>query len=147
MALVSTNSITIAGQDGAGREGLIHVVRLSATPSRDGHFENRFNPPLIAALNQSLDKIFVDEPDDVGCPLAIIITSAGPSSASDSAPAQMGKFFSNGHDVEFLASASSQAAHAFLSSFYQLLARLMSLPWYVLRIIDMSLTSTHSQPS
>ena len=60
LPLVSTRVIPVPGLNevdtasASAGAGAVHVLTLSASPT-NGHYENRFDPPLVSALNQALD--------------------------------------------------------------------------------------------
>lgn len=84
------------------RTGPVWVVRM-----RNG--ENRFNDRTIAELNQALDKVETGER-----PAALVTTGEG-------------KFYSNGLDLDWMASQGEHRAAAFLGEVHRLLGRVLGL--------------------
>jgi Delta3-Delta2-enoyl-CoA isomerase len=84
------------------REGNVFVLRM-----RDG--ENRFSLDWLDAVNAALDRVVLAEG-----PIALVTTGAG-------------KFYSNGMDLDWLASAPQRAGE-YLRMIYRVLGRVLSLP-------------------
>jgi Delta3-Delta2-enoyl-CoA isomerase len=85
------------------RQGDVTVVRMVAG-------ENRFNPAMLDALGAALDE--VESAEGAG---AVVITGEG-------------KFFSNGLDLDWMASAPPGGAEELLRRVHALLARLLVFP-------------------
>jgi len=103
-------------------DGGVWVMTLQCSPDAKGNFQNRFEPELMlevdGAISRILDFRANDGSDD---PCAIVLTSKG-------------KFFSNGHDVDWLEAAARKegtgqesASMKFIDGFYSLLRRIMCL--------------------
>lgn len=77
--------------------------------------ENRFEPRMVREVHERLDEVL-----RFGGPTCALVVTGGE-----------GKFFSNGHDAEWLVEAARRgdgSAEAFITSFYVLLARIMTFP-------------------
>mmetsp|Transcript_18333 Transcript_18333/g.29831 ORF Transcript_18333/g.29831 Transcript_18333/m.29831 type:complete len:253 (-) Transcript_18333:83-841(-) len=99
----------------------VSLITLQSTLNERGEYENCFTPSLINIIHRLLDEIIATEG-----PAAIVFTSKG-------------KFFSNGHDIKWLESAVKRGdgtAERFIDSFYNLLARLMTLPIFTIAAIN-----------
>lgn len=100
-------------------EGGVWVLRMrSGAVDGKGHATNAFTPALLLELGSLLDRILADAAGDEACALVV----AGGS-----------KFFSNGHDVQWLEAAaggpdSGPEASAFIDDFYRLILRFLTLP-------------------
>jgi Delta3-Delta2-enoyl-CoA isomerase len=84
------------------REGDVFVLRM-----RDG--ENRFNLKWLDAVNEALNRVQATEG-----PIALVTTGEG-------------KFYSNGMDLDWLATAPARAGE-YLRMIYRVLGRVLSLP-------------------
>jgi Delta3-Delta2-enoyl-CoA isomerase len=84
------------------RRGAVFVLSL-------GGDENRFHPDRLAAINAALDEVEAAEG-----PKAVVTTGAG-------------KYYSNGLDLDFMAS-SPDAAESNLSDVHALFARVLAFP-------------------
>ena len=84
------------------REGNVFVLRM-----RDG--ENRFNLDWLDAVNAALDRVQATEG-----PVALVTTGEG-------------KFYSNGMDLDWLASVPERAGE-YLQMIYRVLGRVLSFP-------------------
>ncbi len=84
------------------RDGSVFVLRL-----RDG--ENRFSPDMLAEVSDALDRVAATDG-----PCALVTTGEG-------------KFYSNGMDLDWLATVPEQAA-GYLRAIYRLLGRVLSFP-------------------
>ena len=82
------------------RDGSVFVLRL-----RDG--ENRFSPDMLAEVSEALDRVASTEG-----PCALVTTGEG-------------KFYSNGMDLDWLATVPDQAA-GYLRAIYRLLGRVLA---------------------
>jgi Delta3-Delta2-enoyl-CoA isomerase len=87
----------------AERAGDVTILRLTAG-------ENRFNPESLAAINAALDEF-----EASGEPGALVITGDG-------------KFFSNGLDLDWLATAPQADGADMLRRSHRLLARILVFP-------------------
>jgi enoyl-CoA hydratase/carnithine racemase len=87
----------------AAREGGVRVLEMRAAP------DNRFNPRFISAFHAALDAV----ENDVE---ARALVTVG-----------LGRFYSNGLDVEWMGAHADEAAR-FLASFQALLARVLAFP-------------------
>jgi enoyl-CoA hydratase/carnithine racemase len=85
------------------REGDVTVLRMTAG-------ENRFNPAMLDALGGALDQVQAEDG-----PAAVVLTGEG-------------KFFSNGLDLDWMASAPQGGAEELLRRVHALLARLLVFP-------------------
>jgi enoyl-CoA hydratase/carnithine racemase len=85
------------------REGDVTVLRMTAG-------ENRFNPAMLDALGSALDQVEAEDG-----PAAVVLTGEG-------------KFFSNGLDLDWMASAPQGGAEELLRRVHALLARLLVFP-------------------
>jgi enoyl-CoA hydratase/carnithine racemase len=85
------------------REGDVTILRMTAG-------ENRFNPAMLEAIGGALDQ--VEAQDGPG---AVVLTGEG-------------KFFSNGLDLDWMASAPEGGAEELLQRVHALLARLLVFP-------------------
>lgn len=93
----------MSGIASAGRAGDVTILRLTAG-------ENRFNPGSLAAIEAVLDEFQASDG-----PGALVITGDG-------------KFFSNGLDLDWMASAAPADAEDMLRRAHRLLARLLVFP-------------------
>jgi len=84
------------------KDGSVFVLRM-----RSG--ENRFGPQWLAGVNDALDRVEATEG-----PCALVTTGEG-------------KFYSNGMDLDWLATVPGQAAD-YLHAIYRLLGRVLSFP-------------------
>jgi enoyl-CoA hydratase/carnithine racemase len=84
------------------RDGPVWVLRMQSG-------ENRFSLDWLEALNSALDVVEARDP-----PCALVTTGEG-------------KFYSNGMDLEWLATAPHRATE-YLSSIYRILGRMLGLP-------------------
>ena len=95
-------------------EGKIFVLTLQETKNQKGEFENRFNQEIVDEINKKLD-------DCLARKARVLVLTGGEN-----------KFFSNGHDIEWLGQAVNKEngleAQEFINSFYRLLARFLVLP-------------------
>jgi len=87
----------------AERDGDVTVVRMAAG-------ENRFNPAMLDALDAALTEV-----ESADGPGAVVLTGEG-------------KFFSNGLDLDWMASAPPGGAEELLRRVHGLLARLLAFP-------------------
>ena len=87
----------------AERTGDVTVLRLTAD-------ENRFNPTMLDAIEAVLDEVEAEDG-----PGAVVLTGEG-------------KFFSNGLDLDWMASAPPGGAEELLRRVHALLARLLAFP-------------------
>lgn len=85
------------------REGDVTVLRMTAG-------ENRFNPAMLEAIGGALDGVEAEDG-----PAAVVLTGEG-------------KFFSNGLDLDWMASAPQGGAEELLQRVHALLARLLVFP-------------------
>lgn len=85
------------------REGDVTVLRMTAG-------ENRFNPAMLEAIGGALDRVEAEDG-----PAAVVLTGEG-------------KFFSNGLDLDWMASAPQGGAEELLQRVHALLARLLVFP-------------------
>ena len=112
----------------------VYVLRLASTPIK-GQYENQFDSQVVAAINACLDQVLAACPS--GEPCALVITSGAPPGADGKPPPSgPGKFFSNGHNLEFLSTGSPEAVGRFLRSFYLLVARLLTFPCPIVACIN-----------
>jgi enoyl-CoA hydratase/carnithine racemase len=79
--------------------------------------ENRFNPGFVTAMHEALDSI-----EAVEGPCALVTTGSG-------------KFYSNGLDLEWMASAPD-AAPGFLDTVYSLLDRILRIDVYTVAAVN-----------
>jgi Delta3-Delta2-enoyl-CoA isomerase len=84
------------------RDGHVWVLRMQAG-------ENRFGLDWLEAMNAALDVVEASDP-----PCALVTTGEG-------------KFYSNGMDLEWLATAPDRAAE-YLSAIYRILGRMLGFP-------------------
>ncbi|MDQ2636896.1 MAG: enoyl-CoA hydratase/isomerase family protein, partial [Actinomycetota bacterium] len=87
------------------RRGAVFVLTL-------GDDENRFHPDRLTQINAALDE--VEAADGPKAPKAIVTTG-------------LGKFYSNGLDLDFMA-ANPGSAEANLSDVHALFARVLAFP-------------------
>ena len=80
--------------------------------------ENRFNPTMLAELNQAFD-----EAEAATGPVAVVLTGEG-------------KFFSNGLDLEWMAQAPPGAANQVVDGLQALYIRLLESPFPVVAAIN-----------
>lgn len=91
--------------------GEVTILRL-----RDG--ENRFNPPMLDAIDIALGEL--EQGNDPG---ALVIVGEG-------------KFFSNGLDLEWMGSAPPGGAEQMLAGVHTLLARLLAFPTFTVAAVN-----------
>ena len=92
------------------------MLTMHENPSKGGQCQNTFTPRFVQDSNALLDTV-----EESAGPCALVITSQG-------------KFFSNGHDLRWLAAHSEPSkseafaeAVLFLNAYYNFLARCMML--------------------
>jgi Delta3-Delta2-enoyl-CoA isomerase len=95
----------------AERDGEVTILRLTAD-------ENRFNPGMLDAIGAVLDEVEAE-----AGPGALVLTGQG-------------KFFSNGLDLDWMASAPAGGAEELLASVHALLARLLAFPTVTVAAIN-----------
>ena len=93
------------------RDGAVFVLTLDAG-------ENRFNPAFVSAVNAALDEV-----EAAGSPAALVTTGVG-------------KFYSNGLDLEWMGSAGASGARDGLARSLALLARVLTFPCYTVAAVN-----------
>lgn len=93
------------------REGPVFVLTLDAG-------ENRFTPELVDAMNAALDEV-----ESAGAPAALVTTGRG-------------KFYSNGLDLQGMATAGAAGAREGLARSLALLGRVLTMPCYTVAAIS-----------
>lgn len=109
----------------------VWVLQLQASRTDKGSYENKFTPSLIMEIDRALDQVLKIASNKPNEPCALVLTSKG-------------KFFSNGHDIDWLENAAAQPggtepdgeAAKFIGDFYKLLVRFMTLPIFTVAAIN-----------